>query len=285
VAYFGSEGHSSIILAPFHVMGFFATGLALKFVASILLPLTVLLSYPRQVLTAATMQLAWLQFGFAAGYSYLLAETTKTLDGNFVWSGQIGAYLLYVYSTVFALSRRTNGWRNWLCVLAFGLHTISGVLFFLYPSLLGTPVTHDVRKAALVGEVRRALASDPIVGHIPIEVESDGAIVRLTSRQTNAAERARAVEIVSGVDGVRYVEQNMNAEARGVGQAMNYRLSDKVKEALAQDPVVGKIPIDVEAQGDLIRLSSDQTNSEQRERIVRIASAVEGVGAVEDRMK
>lgn len=190
-------------------MGFYATGLAPKFLLSILLPLTVLLLYPRQALTTAAMQLAWLQFGLAAGYSYLLAETNKTMDGNFVWSGQIGTYLLYVYATVFALSRWTNQWRGWLCALAFSLHTISGVLFFVYPSHWGTALTHDVRNAALVNQVKRALASDPIVGHIPIQVESEGAIVRLTSHETNAAERARAVEIASSVDGVRYVEQNI----------------------------------------------------------------------------
>jgi osmotically-inducible protein OsmY len=65
----------------------------------------------------------------------------------------------------------------------------------------------------------------------------------------------------------------------------NTTLADKVKEALAQDAVVGKIPIEVEAQGKLVRLSSDRTNREERERIVKIASAVEGVAEVEDRMR
>jgi osmotically-inducible protein OsmY len=65
----------------------------------------------------------------------------------------------------------------------------------------------------------------------------------------------------------------------------NRSLADKVKDALGQDAVVGKIPIDVEAQGGLIRLSSDQTNREERERIVKIASSVEGVKEVEDRMR
>jgi osmotically-inducible protein OsmY len=65
----------------------------------------------------------------------------------------------------------------------------------------------------------------------------------------------------------------------------NNDLADKVKAALAQDAVVGKVPIDVEAQGGLVRISSDQTNREERERIVKIASAVEGVKEIEDRMK
>jgi len=65
----------------------------------------------------------------------------------------------------------------------------------------------------------------------------------------------------------------------------NRSLADKVKDALGQDAVVGKIPIDVEAQGGLVRLSSDQTNREERERIVKIASSVEGVKEVEDRMR
>jgi osmotically-inducible protein OsmY len=41
----------------------------------------------------------------------------------------------------------------------------------------------------------------------------------------------------------------------------------------------------VDVEGTIVRLMSDQTNSDQRDRAVRIAAAVEGVSQVEDRMK
>ncbi len=49
--------------------------------------------------------------------------------------------------------------------------------------------------------------------------------------------------------------------------------------------MVGKIPIDVDAKGGFVRLMSDQTNRDERTRIVEITSKVEGVEQVEDRMR
>ncbi len=131
VYYFGPEGRSAIVFAPFAVMAHYATGLFPKFLLSILLPLTVLVLYRRQVLTDSAMQLAWLQFAFAAGYTYLLAETRESMAGNFAWSGQIGTYLLFVASTVFAMRQWTGQWRSVLCGVAGGMHAISGILFFV----------------------------------------------------------------------------------------------------------------------------------------------------------
>ena len=41
----------------------------------------------------------------------------------------------------------------------------------------------------------------------------------------------------------------------------------------------------MEAEGTIVRLMSDKTNSQERARAVQIASAVEGVTQVEDRMR
>jgi osmotically-inducible protein OsmY len=65
----------------------------------------------------------------------------------------------------------------------------------------------------------------------------------------------------------------------------NSALINKVKHALAADEQIGRVPIDVDVEGTIVRLMSDQTNSDQRDRAVRIAAAVEGVSQVEDRMK
>ncbi|HEU4687582.1 MAG TPA: hypothetical protein VFS23_04425 [Vicinamibacterales bacterium] len=130
--YFGQEG-SRIMFAPLLVMGYYANGLAAKFVMSILLPLTVLLVYRREALRDPAIQLAWLQFALAASYTYLLAESREPLAGNFAWTGQIATYLLFVTSAVFALGRQTRSLGSVVCVVAFAFHVISGILFFLYP--------------------------------------------------------------------------------------------------------------------------------------------------------
>ena len=81
------------------------------------------------------------------------------------------------------------------------------------------------------------------------------------------------------------------ARGRGIKLVVNHMsltnsaLIDKVKQALVADETIGKIPIDVDAEGTIVRLMSDKTNSDERARAVQIASAVEGVTQVEDRMK
>jgi hypothetical protein len=138
LAYFAPGGSSSIVVAPLLVMGYYSDWLAPKFLMSILLPSTVVLAYAREALADSTLRLAWLLFVFAAAYTYLLAETREPLAGNFAWAGQIGTYLLFVTSTVFALRRWTPGWRSAACALAFGLHAASGVFFYLFPMTWGT---------------------------------------------------------------------------------------------------------------------------------------------------
>jgi hypothetical protein len=127
--YFGAAGRSSIIFAPFAVMGR-SRGMFPRFVMSLLLPLTVLLVYRRRLLEDAAMKLAWVLFAFAAAYTYLLAETRETIAGNFAWAGQIGTYLLFVASTVFVLRNWTGLRRSGLCGIAFGLHVVCGIVYF-----------------------------------------------------------------------------------------------------------------------------------------------------------
>ena len=148
-------GSSTGLFAPFLVMGHYATWLGPKFVLSILLPLTVLAVYRRDVLASSAMQLAWLQFAFVAACSYLLAESRLPLAesppsrpspnskavtdpgaiqaGNIMWTGRVTTYLLYVNSTVFAQRQWTNGRRSVVSPIAFGLHEICGVVFFTLP--------------------------------------------------------------------------------------------------------------------------------------------------------
>jgi hypothetical protein len=135
--YFGSGERSAIVFAPFLVMGYYATGLGPKFLMSIVLPVTVLVVYGRQVLALPAMQLGWVQFAIAVACTYLLAETREPLAGNFAWTGQIATYLLFVASAVFAMRRWAVGWASAVCAVAFSLHVASGVLFFVYPTAWG----------------------------------------------------------------------------------------------------------------------------------------------------
>jgi hypothetical protein len=131
--YFAPGGQSAIFFAPFLVMGHFGTSLGPKFVMSILLPLTVLMMSGWKALREPVLQLAWVQFAFAAGYTYFLAETREPFAGNFAWTGQIATYLLFVSSTLFVCRHWDRRLPSLICATAFILHAASGAMFFLYP--------------------------------------------------------------------------------------------------------------------------------------------------------
>ena len=74
-----------------------------------------------------------------------------------------------------------------------------------------TLIVNDIglNQIELVGKVRRALSAEPLLAAVPIQVEAQDGIVRLMSSATNREQRARAVQITSGVDGVKEVKDLM----------------------------------------------------------------------------
>jgi osmotically-inducible protein OsmY len=103
-------------------------------------------------------------------------------------------------------------------------------------------------------------------------------VVRLSGRTTASHDvQLEAMRLVHSLDGVKVVVNEM-----WVG---NDAIAEKVKAALAMDPQMAGVPIDVDARDGTVYLKSDQTNEAQRTRAVQIASAVEGVTRVEDLMK
>lgn len=135
-----------------------------------------------------------------------------------------------------------------------------------------SPSESDIR-----ADVRARLDANPTTAQLALSIEVKRQVVYLSGKTKSEVEQQQAMAVAKEAKGVKLVVNDMWLN--------NDELADKVKAALAQDAVVGKVAIDVEAQGGLVRLSSDQTNREERERIVKIASAVEGVKEIEDRMK
>jgi hyperosmotically inducible protein len=134
------------------------------------------------------------------------------------------------------------------------------------------PSEEDIRT-----EVRTRLATDPATQALPLSVSAEDRVVYLSGRTATKEQQQRALDLAREVKGVKLVVNDMFVN--------NAELADKVKAALAADATVGKVPIEVDANGGFVRLMSDQTNKDERTRIVEIASAVEGVEKVEDRMR
>jgi hypothetical protein len=122
----------SVSWAPLKFMSHWATGLPAKFAASTLFPLTVAALYWPTARRDALLQLAWLCFGFGALYSYAVVETDHWAAGNFVWSGYITVFTLFMATTIFWLRQVVLSEGKWpltralVCGAVFALHVLSG---------------------------------------------------------------------------------------------------------------------------------------------------------------
>jgi hyperosmotically inducible periplasmic protein len=125
--------------------------------------------------------------------------------------------------------------------------------------------------------VETQLALDSATKDTTIAVTVAEGIVRLAGATDTVAAQKRAEEIARSVKGVNDVVNELTLK--------NEIVVAKVREAIAADAMVGKIGIDVAADRGVVRLASDQTNREERQRAVAIAAAVEGVKSVEDWMR
>ncbi len=132
---------SSIVFAPFAVMGGYSSWLFAKFLLSILFPLAVVLLYLPTAKSYIPLQVAWITFASGLFFTYFLSESgDRMLHGNFVWSAQIALFVLFITSVHFLIQQHDyltiapkrffHDKRYTVCVLLFGLHTISGIVYY-----------------------------------------------------------------------------------------------------------------------------------------------------------
>jgi hypothetical protein len=101
---------TSVIFAPFQVIAVYAPvdpfTVIRSLAASLAFPLAVAVMWPRAALRDLTMRLAWGGAAVALFISYFLAEGGGRLDhGNFLWTGQMGVFVLFVASAAFVRGR------------------------------------------------------------------------------------------------------------------------------------------------------------------------------------
>ena len=147
-----AEG-AGVILAPLHVIGVYAptdvVTLAWRLVASVLFPLAAVACFP-SVRWDRRVQIGWATFLIGAAFGYLLAEGDRAADGNFLWSGQLAAFVLFVATAVAVLRAAAAGGAGAsgpgkfaLCGGVFLWHVTSGIQH-LYTTLarLTRPTLH-----------------------------------------------------------------------------------------------------------------------------------------------
>ena len=125
--------------------------------------------------------------------------------------------------------------------------------------------------------VDQRLSADAETAPLSLDISITRGVVRLAGEVASREQSRHAVELARSVDGVKDVVDDMHLSDETIVAA--------VKRALAADPLVGRVPIEVDANGGHIRLMSDQTDKDQRARAMELAAKVDGVRQVEDRMR
>lgn len=140
------------------------------------------------------------------------------------------------------------------------------------PCTACAPTDANIRR-----DVEKRTAADRTIANLGLSVHVNGCVVSLAGRTESRGEQEQAVKLAQSAPGVVRVENEMLLR--------NTDLAKKVKAALTADAIVGRIPISVDAFGDWVWLTSNQTNQTERTRAVAVASSVAGVTHVEDAMK
>ena len=102
-------------------------------------PLAVYVLHIKSAYRNLMFNVAWLHFIVSAAYAYLLVDYTVIAAGDFGWSAQIAAFILYIVATIFLLKHYTANLETikpmqWLvlllCLVIFALHVISGIHWY-----------------------------------------------------------------------------------------------------------------------------------------------------------
>lgn len=135
--FYRSQGIGGFSIAPFQVMNFFSPipgSLLPKFLLSSAFPLCVLLLYFKTATQDIALRLAWVAFMFGVFYTYFLMDTLVWQAGNFIWSGEITLFLLFVTSAFFVvrqyMAARKWTWQLTVCAIILALHLMSGIAFY-----------------------------------------------------------------------------------------------------------------------------------------------------------
>lgn len=115
--------------------------LAYKFLMSCAFPLIVYILHLRKTAKNLMFNLAWILYIVSAAYLYLLVDYTIIAAGDFGWSSQIAALILFIVATVFMVQHYSE-WLieqhlqsiQWsillLCLGIFVLHVVAGVHWY-----------------------------------------------------------------------------------------------------------------------------------------------------------
>lgn len=136
---------------------------------------------------------------------------------------------------------------------------------------------------SIAARTKTALLADSTTDGLNIDVEVDRDRVQLNGFVDTQTQKNRAGEIARGIDGVASVENNLKVSGgnRQAGEYVDDKvLAGLVKAALADEPTVHSLEIDVEVNRGVVSLGGFVDTDAQRRAAVTAARNVDNVREV-----
>jgi len=144
-----------------------------------------------------------------------------------------------------------------------------------------------VDDGAITARVKTALIGDSATEARNINVDTRRGVVQLNGFVTSDLGRTQATRVAQNIAGVRGVENNLELKGadRTVGRVIDDGvISGKVKMALAGSPDTKAFEIKVDTHDGTVQLGGWVDSDTMRDEAGRLASAVEGVTAVDNNL-
>lgn len=152
------------------------------------------------------------------------------------------------------------------------------------------------RDAAITAKVKTRLLADDDVKGMKIDVDTYNGVVMLSGKAGSDALIAKAAKLAMKVDGVKSVTNklsvgyeddhaNLDADTRTAETtARDATISTKVKAKLLADPDIAGMKIDVDTRNGVVTLKGTAATDAQMSKAAAIASKIEHVTRVENRL-
>jgi len=127
--HYGASAKGGIIFAPLVV---FSNPLQyiLMLPMSLAFPIVTTICFWKEARRSRSLQVAWIFMFVALFYTLFLAESQDTRSGNFAWTAQTGAFLLYVESLLLVMERvSVTGRFKTMPIVVLAIHVACGFVF------------------------------------------------------------------------------------------------------------------------------------------------------------
>ncbi len=141
-------------------------------------------------------------------------------------------------------------------------------------------------------KVKSRLDTDRNVNAAQVQVATQNKVVTLSGAVESPAAKERAVTLARGVEGVTDVVNNLTVStsvaampAPGAEAKADTAITQAVKQKLQTQPETATEKIEVDTHQGVVTLSGKVKTPEEKDQVIQIARATEGVQKVEDRLE